>query len=88
MIDPTVIEAVAKQAHESWRSRKAEAGVTTCTSTKSGKELMVDYDQVDEQDKQENRDMITAVLHDVVKAGFTIGKLVVEHPPQTATVTL
>jgi hypothetical protein len=61
------IDYVCARVHGAWVKEKRDAGVTTRPSALSGKEQLVDWDQLDEKDKESNRLQVKTV-YDAIEA--------------------
>jgi hypothetical protein len=69
MNESELVEACAKEVHESWRADKLAAGITSRTSSKTGEEQLVDWDRLSDVVKDENRDMVRTVFKALAKLG-------------------
>lgn len=66
------VDLVAARVHAFWVAEKRAAGVTSRPSAVSGCEQLVEFDQLDERDKESNRAMVRTVYAAISGLGVAV----------------
>jgi len=59
-VRPFDVDRIAARAHDTWRAQKRQVGITSVL-LEGGEELMVSYDQLSEDVRDQRRDVVRAV---------------------------
>jgi hypothetical protein len=79
-----LLEIVAEAAHDGWMASKREQGITSRKS-EWGEEFMVPYSEMSERAKDIDRSAVRSVFAAIERAGYQIGRVVLDDSVRTYT---